>query len=61
MPDFTAETAFADLPKWDSVIHLTLLLTVESHFGIAFSSEEMVSMKTVGEMAEVLQKRGATC
>jgi acyl carrier protein len=54
MPVFTKTTAFADLPGWDSVAHLALLLTVERHFNTSFTSAQMVSMKTIGEMVEAL-------
>lgn len=60
MPDFTEDLAFAELPGWDSVVHLTLLLAVESRFGIAFSSAEMVSMKRVGDMTAVIKAHGGT-
>ncbi|MBQ9693964.1 MAG: acyl carrier protein [Kiritimatiellae bacterium] len=55
MPVFTASTAFADLPGWDSVAHLALLLAVERHFKIAFTSAQMVQMKTIGEMTAILE------
>ena len=58
MPPLAETTAFSDLPGWDSVAHLALLLAVERAFGVAFASAEMVSMRTVGEMAAVLRGKG---
>ncbi len=61
MPPFHEALAFVDLPGWDSVVHLTLLLTIESELHIAFTSEEMVKMKTLGDLLTVLTTRGITC
>lgn len=50
MPELTPATAFAHLPGWDSVAHLALLLAVERQFNVAFTSAQMVNMKTVGDL-----------
>ena len=55
MPELTSKTAFSDLPGWDSVTHLALLLAVERHFNIAFTSAQMVNMKQIGEMVAALE------
>ncbi len=55
MPVFTESTSFAELPGWDSVAHLALLLAVEQAFGVAFTSAQMVSMRTIGDMMEALR------
>lgn len=56
MPTLTPETPFADLPGWDSVAHLSLLLAVERHFGATFTSTQMVTMQTVGDMLKALEQ-----
>ena len=55
MPELTPTTAFRDVPGWDSVAHLALLLTIERHFNTAFTSAQMVNMKQVGEMVAALE------
>jgi acyl carrier protein len=55
MPEFTPATAFADVPGWDSVAHLALLLTIERHFNTAFTSAQMVQMQTVGDLLTALE------
>ncbi len=55
MPAFSPELSFAELPGWDSVAHLSLLLAVEQTFTVAFTSRQMVEMKTIGDMLEVLR------
>lgn len=59
MPPFRPETPFAELPGWDSVAHLALLLAVERRLGVAFTSAEMVSMRTVGDMMAAVGARHA--
>ncbi len=54
VPPLTEATPFDALPGWDSVVHLSLLLAVEQAFGVAFTSAQMVSMRTVGDMMEGL-------
>lgn len=57
MPPLTEGMPFADLPGWDSVAHLSLLLAVERQFNRAFTSAQMVSMKTVGDLMAALEDR----
>lgn len=54
MPALEASTRFDALPGWDSVAHLALLLAVEQHFHAAFTSQQMVSMQTVGDLMAAL-------
>lgn len=56
IPALDCHTRFEELPGWDSVAHLSLLLAVERHFNIAFTSAQMIQMKTVGELMDVLEK-----
>lgn len=42
-PDLTSE----DIESWDSVMHLTLLLTLEQKFGVSFEPEQGASLTSV--------------
>lgn len=55
MPTLNNQMRFDELPGWDSVAHLSLLLAVERHFNIAFTSVQMIQMKTIGELMAVLE------
>ncbi len=59
MPPFTPELPFSDLPGWDSVAHLALLLAVERALGVAFTSAEMVAMQRVGELLATVEAHRA--
>lgn len=48
------ETQASDIEEWDSLTHITLIGEVESAFGIKFSMKEVVGMKNVGEMADII-------
>jgi acyl carrier protein len=52
-PDMTAH----DVEGWDSLAHVRLIIAVERHFKIKFMSREVASLKTVGELAELVEQR----
>jgi len=49
-----AETSAPDVDGWDSVAHVNLMVAVESEFGIEFTTQELESMDTVGDMARLI-------
>lgn len=50
----TAETTSADIPDWDSLTHITLISEVEDTFGMKFSMKDVLGMKNVGEMVDII-------
>ena len=52
----TDETTASDIEVWDSLTHITLISEVEDAFGIKFSMKDVLGMKNVGEMADIIQK-----
>ena len=53
----TAATTAADIEDWDSLSHITLVSAVEDEFRMKFSMKEVVEMKNVGEMVEIIAAR----
>ena len=53
----TDETTAKDIEDWDSLMHITLVSSVESEFGIHFTMGEVSTMKNVGEMVAIIQER----
>ena len=50
--EISPQTEFGDLPKWDSMGHMDLMVALESHFGVAISAEtirELVSVTAILE------------
>lgn len=52
----TEETTSADIDDWDSLTHITLIAEVEHAFGMKFSMKDVLGMKNVGEMADIIEK-----
>lgn len=50
----TDTTTADDIEDWDSLEHINLLAAVEQEFGMKFNMGQVVSMKNVGEMADII-------
>ena len=50
-------TTAADIDDWDSLTHINLLASIEDEFGIRFQMKDVVSMKNVGEMADLIEEQ----
>ena len=51
------ETSAKDIEDWDSLMHVNLVLAVESKFGVRFTSTEVASLKDVGELNDLVEKK----
>jgi acyl carrier protein len=47
-----AETVQEDIPEWDSLGHLNLMLALEEAFGVSFSVDEMPELVSVKAIVE---------
>ena len=47
-------TTAADVDGWDSLVHITLIDSVEEEFDISFDMKTIVKLKNVGEMVDVI-------
>ena len=50
----TDATTEEDIEDWDSLEHINLLAAVEPECGMKFNMGQVVSMKNVGEMADII-------
>ena len=50
-------TTANDIEDWDSLEDINLMAAVESEFGIKFSMGQVVTMKNVGEMADIILQK----
>lgn len=48
------ETVADDIDGWDSLMHITLIATVEDEFDIKFAMKDVVGMKNVGQMVDLI-------
>lgn len=51
------ETTADDIEDWDSLEHINLVAAVETEFGIKFSMGQVVTMKNVGEMVDIILQK----
>lgn len=54
-PGLTAE----DVPDWDSLSHIRLVLAVQKAFHTSFSAAQIADLKTVGDLVELIRIRTA--
>ena len=50
------ETSAKDIEDWDSLTHITLISAVEEEFGIKFAMKDVLGMKNVGEMVDIIME-----
>jgi acyl carrier protein len=58
----SATTTADDIPAWDSMNHITIVVEAERRFGVKFQTAEIEEMKNVGDFVRLigakLAKRG---
>ena len=52
----TETTSAADIEDWDSLTHITLVSSVEEEFDIKFAMKDVIGMKNVGEMVDIIME-----
>jgi acyl carrier protein len=53
----TAETTMDDIPEWDSMSFLQLILALENEYDISFSPNESAQMFTYGNIIRILAEK----
>ncbi len=48
-----------DIEDWDSLTHISLIEAVESEFDFKFAMKDVVGMKNVGEMIDIIEREMA--
>ena len=49
------ETACGDIPEWDSVMHLRLVMEAEARYGVSIPLETIPNLHTLADFARAVQ------
>jgi acyl carrier protein len=52
--DINDETIAPQVPGWDSLSHINVIVAVEKHFNLRFKSIEVLKLKTVGDLQKII-------
>jgi acyl carrier protein len=48
-----------DVPNWDSLAHVKLIVSLEEEFSVRFSLQEVTTMSNVGDLKRAVAAKGA--
>ncbi len=49
----TRETTANDIDDWDSLTHMTLIVSIEGQLGVRFALGELMPLKNVGDLLDL--------
>jgi len=56
-PTLTPELSATDVPEWDSLLQISIVVAVEAEFGVRFRVGEVEGTNNVGEFADLIGRR----
>ena len=58
--DFSLNLAPEDVPNWDSIGHMNLVMYLEQEFGRRFEVDEIMEMSSPAKILEILGAKGVS-
>lgn len=55
--DFKDETTAPEVPGWDSLNHVNVILAVEKKYNIRFKNLEILRLKNVGDLQKLVNSK----
>lgn len=49
----------SDVPAWDSLSNINMIIAVEKTFNVKFSIKDVRSLKNVGELLDLIKRKAA--
>lgn len=49
----------AEVPTWDSLSNINMIIAVEKTFGVKFSIKDVRNLKNVGELLDLIKRKAA--
>jgi acyl carrier protein len=53
----TPDMKAADVEEWDSLNHINLIVAIEARFKIKFKTAELESLRDVGHLVDIIEKK----
>lgn len=57
--EISESTTAEQVEGWDSIAHVGLIVAVEKAFAVRFTTKEVKSLRTVGDLIDLLERRVA--
>jgi acyl carrier protein len=57
--DLSENTSRANTQSWSSLAHINLITAVEEVYGVSFTTQEIQSLNTFGELRRLLREKEA--
>lgn len=55
--DINDETIAPEVPGWDSLSHVNVIIAVEKHFNIRFKNMEILRLKSIGDLQKLINSK----
>lgn len=52
------ELAFGDLPQWDSMGHMEVMMALEEHFGVEINADTIARLTSIPAICGYIQENG---
>ena len=52
------ELAFGDLPQWDSMGHMEVMMALEMHFGIEINADTIAQLTSIPAICSYIEENG---
>lgn len=51
------DTTADDIEEWDSLSHIRLVVSIEQHYGVKFTTAEIEALNSVGHLVDRIQEK----